>query len=724
MPFKSFHSLNCSKAKVLLLALATSAAVITAGCGMGVNAPAGNGLGSNERGSLGGIAYGGRQGIVSGNVYAFAAGKTGYGSAPKLLASTTTSTDGFGSFSFNGAITCPGTSDPLYSNILYIVISGGQPSTGVTNNSSALLTVVGDCTNAVNTQPFLFINEATTFASATAMQQFFSVGTGTIGGATLDTIGAPASNVQGLTIAANTVPNMVNLNTGVAGATSQAGTGTNITTSATVTITPETAKINTAANILAACVNSDGGSASPCHTLYPAVNATAATDTIQAAYYMASNPTNTVGGTSNIATVYGLATSQSAYSGGLTAQPTDWTVGIAYTSASVCDAGGTIIQYAYDVAIDGSGNVWLGNGSGTTSALFEMSPQGAPLQCSGATGPSRGGPTIDTNGNVWIASGTTGTSTVFSYVSKYVPSTGVTTQVNDPNNIAGKTYAITADGAGNVFFTDAATATNGGLKLYEISSGSSTATAIVSGLASTSPYGLEVDTKGTIVVAQSASGGSTITGIPTTTVGGSTYPTTGTAIARSTAYAGVVDLAFDSTGAFWVANSAGTSLSASTGPGNTTSSTTLTYGSTNPGDANTVTFGTPANVTPIFAGGLSTPRFAAVDGNNNIWLANNTLGTTGSSYSISEFLNNGATTAPTALSPTVTTTVGSASSTNGGFQKSATFFPSPHGLAIDGSGNVWISNTAAVLTEVVGAAGPVVTPHSIALKNNVLGQKP
>ncbi len=703
MPFKTLHSLNYSKAKILLLALATSATVIMAGCGMGVNAPAGNGLTSSGSSSLAGIAYGGRQGIVDGNVYAFAAGKTGYGSTPKLLASTTTSADGLGSFTFNGAITCPGTADPLYSNILYIIISGGQPSTGITNDSSALLTIVGDCTNAVSTQPFLFINEATTFASATAMQQFFKVGTGTIGDATLDTIGAPASNVQGLTIAANTVPNMVNLNTGVAGATSQSGTGTNITASATVTITPETAKINTAANILAACVNSDGGSSSPCNTLYPAVNSTAATDTIQAAYYMASNPTDTISGTSHIATVYGLATSQSAYSGGLTAQPTDWTVGIAYTSSSLCDAGGAIIQYAYDVAIDGSGNVWLGNGTGSllTSSVFGMSPIGVPKACSAAIGPMRGGPTIDPDGNVWAASGTTGVSGTPSFVAKYVPGTGVTTHVTDPATL-GKTYAITSDGSGNIFFTDSATSANGGLILYEVPNGASTAT-VIGSVTGASPYGVEADTKGTVVVSQSGSSGTTITAYPTTTVGGSTYiASPGTSLTQASAYAGVVDLAFDSTGAFWVVNSAcGTA-------GNTTSSTTVTYSSTTAGDPNTVVFGTPANVTTALAGGLSTPRFGAVDGNNNLWFANSTT----SPYSLSEFQNNGATTAPTAISPST------------GFAKASAIFPGPHGLAIDGSGNLWVSNTSAVLSEVVGAAAPVVTPHSIALRNNVLGTKP
>jgi hypothetical protein len=45
----------------------------------------------------------------------------------------------------------------------------------------------------------------------------------------------------------------------------------------------------------------------------------------------------------------------------------------------------------------------------------------------------------------------------------------------------------------------------------------------------------------------------------------------------------------------------------------------------------------------------------------------------------------------------------------------------PHGLAIDGAGNVWVTNfTANSVTEFVGLATPVVTPISPATH----GQRP
>jgi hypothetical protein len=50
---------------------------------------------------------------------------------------------------------------------------------------------------------------------------------------------------------------------------------------------------------------------------------------------------------------------------------------------------------------------------------------------------------------------------------------------------------------------------------------------------------------------------------------------------------------------------------------------------------------------------------------------------------------------------------------------------SPAAIAIDGSGNVWVTNTGdSSLTEFVGAAAPVVTPLAAAVKNNNQGGQP
>lgn len=713
--------------KVLLLAaVATAVAWTTSGCGLGTMAPAGNGLSDGATiGSLNGVAHGGRTPITSATVKAYAAGKTGYGSAPSLLATTTT--DGSGAFSFTGNITCPASNDPNYTDTLYLVLTGGNAGGG-TNSAISLLAVLGDCATAVASNPFVGISEASTFAGVTALQQFFNPVT--------ENFGTSSTNVAGLKIAAATVANMVNLTTGLPAATTQTGTGTNMTGTITITITPESAKIYSAANTLASCVNSTGSGA-PCSTLFADVSTASVSDTLQAAYYMAANPTNctafaTAGcTTSNITAVYNLGTATAPYGGGLSTAPTDWTVGITYTAGTLgvatgngtCTAGAAFLLYGYGISVDANGNIWSDNGP-TNGALSEMSPLGVPMACSGLVGPSRGGAAIDINGNVWAASGTTGVSGTPSYVVKFDGTN--TTQIPIPGTTA-KAYAMAADGFGNVFVTDASTA----YKLYEFPSTaiSTTVPTTLGSVASSSPYGIGVDPSGTVVVAQSSSGaGSTLTAFALTTVGGSTYGAA-QSLTQTGAYTGPFGIAFDSYDAFWIGTSAGTSLTAGTGPGNTISSTPVTYSTSTPGAAVTATFAAPANVSAILAGGLTTPRFVAVDGNNNIWTPNNAAATSGL-YAVSEFLNNGISTIPTAISPTVTASPAPPAVTNnGGFQKAATVLASPRGVAIDGSGNVWVTNTLSSttsnwITEIVGAAGPVVTPLSIALKNNKLGQKP
>ena len=55
----------------------------------------------------------------------------------------------------------------------------------------------------------------------------------------------------------------------------------------------------------------------------------------------------------------------------------------------------------------------------------------------------------------------------------------------------------------------------------------------------------------------------------------------------------------------------------------------------------------------------------------------------------------------------------------------------PGGIAIDGSGNVWLTGVdyyatgaANFVTEVLGIAAPVVTPQSVAVKNNRIASRP
>ena len=149
-------------------------------------------------------------------------------------------------------------------------------------------------------------------------------------------------------------------------------------------------------------------------------------------------------------------------------------------------------------------------------------------------------------------------------------------------------------------------------------------------------------------------------------------------------------------------------------------------------------------LTPTGAGGtvatgaLMTSTFgSAVDGNGNVWFVNRAgnfgvvNGTNGAPAVVpgdnTVFVLNGGVTTPgtvfNAISPPKNYVPEAQYPAN-----ATTFTPMLDGslnLAIDPSGNVWITDySGGGVTEIVGAAAPVVTPLSVAAGTNQLGQKP
>jgi streptogramin lyase len=304
--------------------------------------------------------------IIGASVQLYAAGTTGNGSAPTALLSTPATTGSTGSFTLSNSIICP------YSNsVLYLIARGGAVA-GATASSTAitLAAALGTC-SAVSSSAGVVIDEATTVAAAWAMSPFMASGA---------QVGATASNSGGIALAAATALNLVNVSTGSAPGPSFPESGT-----------APTARINTLANVLNACVTSGSASSTACTQLFAAAstNGTAPTNTLDAAKNVARSPG------ANVATIYGLASGANAYSPSLSAAPNDWTIFATYSGGGMNGPS--------SLSIDSQGNVWVANYFSVAS-LF--SNTGTPVFPSGISGNgllnSYGG-AVDVNDTMWIA---------------------------------------------------------------------------------------------------------------------------------------------------------------------------------------------------------------------------------------------------------------------------------------------------------------------------------
>ncbi len=140
--------------------------------------------------------------------------------------------------------------------------------------------------------------------------------------------------------------------------------------------------------------------------------------------------------------------------------------------------------------------------------------------------------------------------------------------------------------------------------------------------------------------------------------------------------------------------------------------------------------GTRTTLTSASTGAtLDNPFGSAIDGNNNLWVTircggptNNCNAPEADASTLVEIntANGLAISPPTNYSPVAWSTAGAV------FKE----FTDPLNVAIDPSGNLWITNydgttpANSSVVEIVGAAAPVVTPLSLAAGNNKLGAKP
>jgi len=701
--------------RISLLALAAGISIMATGCGMGSLQHTDSLPVAGD--AIGGHVHGGQQPVIGSTVQLWVAGSTNYGvGATKLGASVQTQAPG-GSFTL-GAYTCPSSTAQTY-----ITATSGNPGLSANNPQIVLAAALGNC-GSLTASTYIFIDEVTTAATAFALGQYF---TPTFGSASTDGFGAPNTTQAqvGLVNAFATYNNLVTNNTGNA-VTSATLTGAG----GSVTTTPESAKLYTIANILAACVNSPGGvsgDSSACGTLFADVvptSSTAPTDTLQAAVYMSLNPTsnNANGSAANLAQLYTLPPTTAPYTG-LSAQPTDWTLGILYSGSTT-----TILEQPHSLAVDSAGNIWVASGT-TSSELTELSPLGVPLvnlTTIGAVALSGLSPrnvAVDTNNNVWMT-----TSSSSGDVFEYMPAGGT---APTPVGLGKASYGLAIDGNNNVWVGEESTSSTfelaefvGGVLnsttnevRYPLVGQSSIGTA-TSGSATMNPEYLAFDSStpanlwmsggtenGTATYVYQLSNisyavcGAVPFAATCTTTTSSSSVNTYTSVGNGTILepVGLAASMSGTTPQMWAVNDAGTSMDLL----NLTSNSSAVAGGT--------AYGNSTNLKGAF--------YVAVDGAGNAWTASSSSTSPGTVMEVNS--------AGTVLSPNNT---GTTPFNVIGF--SHVGLSTALGIAVDPSGNVWVANNIASGTsgsavfEIVGAAAPTVTPIALALNEGKVAQKP
>lgn len=315
--------------------------------------------------SFNGSVRSGSSPIADASVQIYAAGTTGNGSGPTSLLSGPVTTDSTGAFSI-GAATCP------YSNsVLYLVARGGTVAgSGASNGAITLAAALGPC-SSLKSGASVVIDEATTVATAWAMAPFIASG---------GQIGTAATNNSGIALAAATALNIVNPATGQAPGSSFPASGT-----------APTARINTLANVLNACVASSGASSSACTQLFAAASEKGAvpTNTLDAAMNIAKSPGVNVG------TLFTLGDGSKAYLPALNAAPGDWTLFATYSGGGMNGPS--------SVSIDSQGKVWVANYFGIASLFTNTGTAVFPTGITGNGLLNSYGGAVDVNDTMWVA---------------------------------------------------------------------------------------------------------------------------------------------------------------------------------------------------------------------------------------------------------------------------------------------------------------------------------
>lgn len=402
-------------------------------------------------GSIAGNVHGGRQPIAFAHVYLMEANTTNWAGPGIAADSSGTSTDNrsksllpsgyldsighYVQTAKDGSFTLPNTYTCDTGAQVYLLSLGGEPDGANTNSSAGLMAVLGTCGTDFSSSTVVDMNEVSTIAAAYAMAGFATDATH---------VGAPSSTDS---LAATGIKNAFANAKQMFGATSTnpftSGNTSALATTPDGNGTVPQKKINTLANILAACVNTIDNGGTQCGTLFSGLKSggssgTQATETATEAIYMAHNP--------SVTSVYSITGSGAQpwlpWLDGSSGDnvPADFTIAITFTGGGINHPSG--------IAIDGSGNAWISNGG---DGATELSPSGKALtSASGYSTASGNGIAIDAGSDtVWMTNNSNGLTKIT--VSGGLPASETAlTPFGSPDRGA----AVSVDGTGNVWVAD------------------------------------------------------------------------------------------------------------------------------------------------------------------------------------------------------------------------------------------------------------------------------
>ncbi len=599
--------------RVLSTSLGIATMVCITGCGIGT-APGGSSKpGVTVHQALHGRVHGGQNPISGSSIQLYAVGTSAIASAATPLLANPAITDANGFFSLTGQYACP-----QYGSLVYAAATGGNPgfANGTNNAAISLMAAIGPCTyqtvdgngNTIYTldpNSFLSVNEVTTVAGVYALAPFMK---------DIEHIGS-GSNTTGITNAFTTAAMLADVS---------AGTTPGPQLPSTVTYDPSKGfpvVINTLANILSGCINTNG-TTNGCTQLFAntATSSGTPSDTLGAALVIVQHPG------SHVADLTDLVPTFAPFSPALSTAPNDWTITLHYTNANLSSPSGiafdsygdlwitnqtsTTVTELYSsasgntaglynyfspygligaqaLAIDASNNVWIANTAG--NSVIELDQNGNDLSGLGFTSGGINAPiaiAIDSNGFAWVAN-YNGNSVTQLY-------TDGTPSGFSPLTVGYNSYAVSqptgiaVDGSNNVWVSNSGLQASNGLATQILNFDQNGNALTFTSQTIQNPLGLAIDASNNVWIASSG----------TAQVGTITSSSGAIALNSGGGISQPFGVAIDSAGTVWVSNSATSGSISEISSAGAVQSPSTGFGS------------------------LQSPLGVAVDPSGNLWTAN------------------------------------------------------------------------------------------------------